>query len=71
MMTKQNDAATMAEGQLDAVVAGIILNNDEGRGDRFRPTGSRALQHVALPKACVPGSEPFVCRVVQPLTAWA
>ena len=71
MMTKQNDAATMAEGQLDAVVAGIILNNFEGRGVRFRPTGSRALQHVALPKACVPGSEPFVCRVVQPLTAWA
>ena len=30
MMTKQNDAATMTEGQLDAVVGGIILNNDGG-----------------------------------------
>ena len=62
MMPKQNDVATMTEGHLGPVVGGIILNNYGGRKDRFRPTGSRALRHVALSKACVPGSEPFVCR---------
>ena len=43
MMPKQNDVATMTEGHLGPVVGGIILNNDGGRKDRFRPTGSRAL----------------------------
>ena len=43
MTTKQNDAATMTEEQLDTVVGGIILNNDGGRGDRFRPTGQHEI----------------------------
>ena len=41
MTTKQNDTATMTEEQLDTVVGGIILNNDGGRGNRFRPTGQQ------------------------------
>ena len=31
MTTKQNDVVAMTEEQLDAVVGGIILNNDGGR----------------------------------------
>ena len=82
MTSKQHNTTAMTEEQLEAVAGGMmipygivddnhthLLNNDGGRGDQFRPTGVRALQHVALPKACVPGSEPFVCRVVRPLTA--
>jgi hypothetical protein len=43
MTTKQNDAATMTEEQLDTVLGGIILNNDGGRVDRFRPTGQHEI----------------------------
>ena len=72
MTSKQHNTTAMIEEPVAGsmmIPYGIVddkhthlLNNDGSRGDRFRPNGSRALQHVALSKACVPGSEPFVCR---------
>ena len=82
--SKQHNTTAIIEEQLEPVAGSMmipygivddnhthLLNNDGSRGDRFRPNGSHALQHVALPKACVPGSEHLCAEWVQPLTTWA